>query len=678
MKIFLRLLIILALFPLWLSAQTTYSIGSIPYNPDPFATGTNTGLAQDDIWSGVVALPFSFCFADSTFDSILIGTNGIVTFDLTNANGYCSWPLGAPAPSQTYQNLSVMAPCQDLNPSFGGTIFYDVRGTAPYRRFIVSYNEVAMFSCTSTLFSEQVIFYETTNVIEVHIKDKPLCAAWNNGAAILGIQVDTATAYIVPGYNYPTQWTATHESWRFTPVGPCLGPSPVDSLYGQTYFDYNNNCVKDANEFASMGRVILANGGTFYDWTDANGLYDMGLTPGAYAVTEGPMPSNAFPSSCVPGGAYNVVLSGNVLTGLDFPDSVDAICADVMVDIGAVALRRCRTNALHVTYCNLGTYPDSNVVVTVVLNDSMQIDSSSMSYLNPSTNTYTFSIGNLMPGQCGNITLWVATGCDTAGTVYCMSASIAGTYATECDTTNNASTDCHALTAPLDPNEKFVAAQNNAQLGYVHSDTIDNNDVLKYMITFQNVGTAPAQDVVVRDTIDGMLDAASIQMGAASALYNWVVIGNVLIVRFENIELPDSNSNEPGSHGFVKFGIAQAPGNQPGEVIHNEAAIYFDFEAPVITNTTENIIRLATSVRPGMKDVVKVFPNPGHDRLVIERQVSQTVTFRLFDLTGKQLYSTPLSEVRTVINTEDLQSGLYLYRLESDGMMLEAGKWTKN
>jgi hypothetical protein len=70
------------------------------------------------------------------------------------------------------------------------------------------------------LATHQIVLYETTNIIEIYIQNKPLCIFWNSGAAIEGIQNSTGTqAYVVPGRNYPTQWTATNDAWRFTPTG---------------------------------------------------------------------------------------------------------------------------------------------------------------------------------------------------------------------------------------------------------------------------------------------------------------------------------------------------------------------------------------------------------------------------------------------------------------------------
>src|SRR5690606_1343378 len=81
------------------------------------------------------------------------------------------------------------------------------------------WDSIPMFSCTSQFATQQIVLYESTYVIDIFIKNKPICATWNGGLAILGIQNATGTLnYTAPGKN-GTQWTATNEGHRFIPSG---------------------------------------------------------------------------------------------------------------------------------------------------------------------------------------------------------------------------------------------------------------------------------------------------------------------------------------------------------------------------------------------------------------------------------------------------------------------------
>ena len=206
-------------------ATTSYTVSNIPYSPYSYTTGTPVLINIDDTWSGAINMPFCFQFFGNTYNQIVIGSNAIVTFNLAQAGQMCDWPINNPIPSNQNQVNSIMAPFHDVDPSvstptLATDINWKVVGTAPCREFIVSWNDIAMYQCNSMIATSQMVLHETTNIIDIYIQDKPLCTAWNGGAAIEGIQNATGSlAYVVPGRNYPTQWTATNDGKRFMPSG---------------------------------------------------------------------------------------------------------------------------------------------------------------------------------------------------------------------------------------------------------------------------------------------------------------------------------------------------------------------------------------------------------------------------------------------------------------------------
>jgi len=194
-----------------------YTVTSIPYAAVP-AIGT-TITATDDIYSSVINLGFNFCFYGNFYNQCIIGTNGIVSFNILNANSYCQWSINSAIPSATCPVNSIMFPWQDVDLSAGGSIKYYTTGISPNRKFIVSFDSIPMFQCPAMFATEQVILFESTNIIETHVLNKPLCSTWNGGNAIHGLQDSTGvSADVVPGRNYPAQWTASNDGWRFTPI----------------------------------------------------------------------------------------------------------------------------------------------------------------------------------------------------------------------------------------------------------------------------------------------------------------------------------------------------------------------------------------------------------------------------------------------------------------------------
>lgn len=205
------------------SGANAYTVGTIPYAPDPYNVGTALNLT-DDAWSQVIAIPFPFCFYGTTYNSCLIGSNGVITFSLGQAGGYCPWPIpaaNAPQPTATYQWANgIGGPWQDLFPPGGGQLRYTTYGTAPCRRFVVSWYNMPMYSCTSTLLTQQITLYETTNVIDNFIQVRSSCG-WNSGRAVQFVtNLGGTQAVVVPGRNATNAgWTTTNDARRYQPNG---------------------------------------------------------------------------------------------------------------------------------------------------------------------------------------------------------------------------------------------------------------------------------------------------------------------------------------------------------------------------------------------------------------------------------------------------------------------------
>jgi gliding motility-associated-like protein len=213
-------------------------------------------LSDDQFYDQVVDMGFQFTFYGNTYNQVMISTNNYLSFDLNNntPGGYSPWSINNSFPDPSNTNLlnAIMGPWQDILPTSGGIIKYAVVGTAPNRVFVLDYNSVTMFSCTNLTFTSQIQLFETTNVIETHITNKPLCNTWNNGQAIHGLHNSNGTiAHIVPGRNAGNQWTTNNEGYRFTPNGNSnyniapipFNPIPITSGGGQIQWTLNGQNV---------------------------------------------------------------------------------------------------------------------------------------------------------------------------------------------------------------------------------------------------------------------------------------------------------------------------------------------------------------------------------------------------------------------------------------------------
>jgi gliding motility-associated-like protein len=172
----------------------------------------------DDQFSGIINLGFTFNYFGNNYSTCIVSSNGYIKFNTGQAGGYSPWVIGSAIPGNTDVTNSIMGFYADILPGTGA-MDWATLGVAPFRKFVVSFCDVPMFGCTQLLTSFQMIIYETTNEIEVHLANVPNCPTWNGGAGIEGIQDNTGTiAFAVPGRNYPTQWTAFQSAHRWTPL----------------------------------------------------------------------------------------------------------------------------------------------------------------------------------------------------------------------------------------------------------------------------------------------------------------------------------------------------------------------------------------------------------------------------------------------------------------------------
>jgi uncharacterized repeat protein (TIGR01451 family) len=140
--------------------------------------------------------------------------------------------------------------------------------------------------------------------------------------------------------------------------------------------------------------------------------------------------------------------------------------------------------------------------------------------------------------------------------------------------------NCTVNRGAFDPNDKSATP-----VGIGTNHFIEQGSTIEYLVQFQNTGTDTAFKVVVRDTLSPYFNLSSYKTLATSHPYKWQLNPNgVLTFTFDNIKLVDSFTNEKGSHGFFRYQIRLKDTVATGTKIDNKAAIYFDFNTPIITN----------------------------------------------------------------------------------------------
>lgn len=226
------------------------------------------------------------------------------------------------------------------------------------------------------------------------------------------------------------------------------------------------------------------------------------------------------------------------------------------------------------------------------------------------------------------------------------------------------------LACSYDPNDKAGTPS-----GETDSHFIENGTELEYLIRFQNTGNYQAFNIHVLDVIDEDLDLNSMEIISTSHYCQPTINAETREVDFffPDIMLADSTSNEPASHGFIRYRVLPNPNLAEMTTIENTANIYFDFNPPVVTNTTLHTI---SDLYFGIEEVnlarLPVYPNPTNNLVTINLPMQiDNFDIEVVDLQGRVVkrISENYNSIMT-LSCSDLSEGTYLVRIISDGKLI--------
>ena len=459
----------------------------------------------------------------------------------------------------------------------------------------------------------------------------------------------------------------------------CTGKAFVDvcgTISGNVYFDANNNCVKDASENYSYWSIVKATNtltkSVKYAYiNNKTGFYSLDLP---YSYTYDIETDNQFNlQSCPSVGYKNVTVPSlnknfgyQCVTGFDL-SGIGWLSGTIRPG----QLNRF-TGRAHNTTCSpiSGTY---QLVVNDPLLSHMPYPNygwyNSPSSINGDTVTWNFS--NLAWSNFWN--WWNSSQyfgygikIDTAaklGDTVCVTI-IVKPITGDNDTSNNVKKFCWVVGNSYDPNNKV-----GLPVGFGPDKIIARGQEINYTVNFQNTGNDTAYKISVVDTISPYLDLGSIEIhGATHPFVFYVVDENVIKFEFNDIYLPDSTTNEPLSHGSVNFTLHQKADLAYGTVITNNAAIYFDYNEAVITNTEHHKVDQIIGIhdRENASLNVSMYPNPASDQLFLEVWESDILNLRMFNMLGSVVMQQQLSNGKHSLDISEMTEGVYYVEVSSE------------
>jgi uncharacterized repeat protein (TIGR01451 family) len=220
-----------------------------------------------------------------------------------------------------------------------------------------------------------------------------------------------------------------------------------------------------------------------------------------------------------------------------------------------------------------------------------------------------------------------------------------------------------SVVGSYDPNDKLLSP------AVLTPDEVALGETpIEYTIRFQNTGTYLAERVVILDTLSNDLQWESMRFIASSHDQHWYIVDGVLHVIHNDIMLPDSNANEPESHGFFKFSMLPKTDLVNGGTIENIAHIVFDFNAPIVTPPAVFTVDVAAGVEAGSTTTeLRILPNPAHDRIQLIGDDAAVLPYRIVDLLGQEVQR-GAAQPNAWIDVLALANGSYVLEVTKAGV----------
>lgn len=540
----------------------------------------------------------------------------------------------------------------------------DANGCAPAPQYAIinpGNSTIPNINVTTTPFSETCL-NSGDGSIDLNISGSnpgPFSYLWSNGANSQDI------ANVMSG---PYWVTITDSNSNCTSILDTINSIGVNcgSISGNIFIDNNSDCIKNVGDFDFQSTQITVTPGNRLAYTNLFGDYYINNLPyGTYLISL----TNAIPN-CASSLSTTVSSTNSNSTNNNLSAALNASSQpDLKVSaysIGIVPGFTCQINYALNNLNNVSTTGLFKVVFPSAFIPNITTG-------NP--NTYTLS-GDTVIWNFNNITFtngaayfgvdfYVPIG-TPLGSIF-TSCIWAQPTVTDLDYTNNNYCYSRTVNGSFDPNDKTVNPVGVGANGGIAATETD----LTYLIRFQNTGNGPAVNIIVKDTLSPNVNVNTFEMLGASHNYNIDILpGNVLRWKFNNIMLADSGTNELASHGYIQYRIKRTANNTLGTQIKNTAYIYFDFNAPVVTNTAINTIETITGVKlNSMTDNGwNIYPNPssGILHLVNTASLKELSQIHVLNSIGQTVLEENINSNYKTIDLSKLNTGVYFVKITSD------------
>jgi len=423
---------------------------------------------------------------------------------------------------------------------------------------------------------------------------------------------------------------------------------------GTVYWDANANGIRDLGETGYPFATVNVQPGNYTYGVSPDGSFGLPLPVGTYTLSANG--ASPYVQSILPAGLVADLDSATSMSnGNDFGVVLQPGIQDLRIDAQFQVARPGFDDLATITFSNVGSTTMSGSVSFTFDADQTWVSADvTPSALNGNLASWSFS--GLAVGETRVIHVTLHTDVSVAlGTPLTHVVVVDPVVSDETPADNELVVDTEVV-GSFDPNDKQVTPT------VATPADVSAGEELTYTIRFQNTGTYLAERVLITDTLSADLQWSTMRFISSSHPCTWVLLDNgVLRFTFDQIMLPDSNSNEPASHGFVKFAMEAATTLLNGAQVGNIANIHFDFNEPVITNEALFTVDLTSGLSDAVEpDDLRLWPDPASDVLFIAHRTEGVRSVRLLDMRGRTLLAVGAVDH---LDVGQLATGMYVVRV---------------
>lgn len=431
---------------------------------------------------------------------------------------------------------------------------------------------------------------------------------------------------------------------------------------GQQRFDDENDGCDNNDVIISNLRINQTVSGNIVGSyiNNDSGLYSIPVQAGTYSfipVLENPSYFTISPSS------FNVTFPTDVSPFTqDFCITPNGSHTDIEIEIIPISAARPGFDASYkLLYKNKGNSIQSGYIELHFDDDKSDFVSAIPNVTTQVTNLLTWDYTNLQPFEKREIVFTVNVNSPTE--IPAINSGDALGYGaivfpmiTDEQPNDNHSDLKQIVVNSLDPNDKTCTR------GTI-TDTEAIGNYVNYVIRFENSGTYPAENIVVKDMIDlTKFNISTLIPISSSHDFVTKIKDNKVEFIFENINLPFDNAT---NDGYIAFKIKTLPTLVVGDTFTNNASIYFDYNFPIITNVASTTIQALANPDFEFETYFSLSPIPTKNVLNIQtKNEIQLSSISIYNTLGQLVLV--VTAPSSSIDVSNLKTGNYFIKILSD------------